>query len=99
MKVHMKVQKRLQVRVHEGWDPSSMCLLTALACTVLFTVGFRVHAHKGYETRCEASVFVQKAFGLCKTSWAGLGAQVQLHQRCFAVLVIKKFLGTCGEDV
>ena len=23
MKVHMKVQKRLQVRVHEGWDPSS----------------------------------------------------------------------------
>ena len=23
MKVHMKVRKRLQVRVHEGWDPSS----------------------------------------------------------------------------
>ena len=23
MKVHMTVQKRLQVRVHEGWDPSS----------------------------------------------------------------------------
>ena len=26
MKVHIKVQKRLQVRVHEAWDPSSFHL-------------------------------------------------------------------------
>ena len=34
----MKVQKRLQVRVHEGWDPSSIKFMVAKFVVIKFMV-------------------------------------------------------------